>query len=160
MKSLVRFAGSAALSSLLLASPAPARAASVNECAIWICLPGGFPGGCEAAYAAMIARLKNLKPPLPDFSGCSKDGGDNGMSFDWGKAAHIAERQVCRSSTIGLLKKTKCRDVPASHAKGEVCKRRTSREEERPAGCTRTDYYIDVYQNGKALSPTTYWNIQ
>lgn len=82
------------------------------------------------------------------------------MSFDWGKAAYIAEREVCTRSTIGLNKKAKCHDIPASHKKGEVCKRRTSREEEHPAGCTRTDYYIDVYQNGKALSPTTYWNIQ
>ncbi|MCY1740695.1 hypothetical protein [Ensifer sp. SL37] len=160
MNSLVHFAGSAALSAVLLACVTPARAASVNECAIWICLPGGFPSGCEAAYAAMISRLKNLEPPLPEFSGCSADGDDNGMSFDWGKAAYIEERHVCTSSTIGLNEKSECRDDPARHVKGEVCRRRTSRPDARPAGCIRTDDYITVYQNGKALSPITYWNIR
>ena len=28
-----------------------------NECAAWLCVPGGFPSGCEAAYSAFIGRI-------------------------------------------------------------------------------------------------------
>ncbi len=56
---------------------APARAASQAECAIWLCLPGGFPAGCGDAHAAMIQRIKNFKPPLPPFGACAVDGGAN-----------------------------------------------------------------------------------
>lgn len=28
-----------------------------DECAIWLCLPGGFPGGCEAAERAYVKRI-------------------------------------------------------------------------------------------------------
>ena len=31
-----------------------------NECAIWLCLPGGFPGGCEAAQRAYIKRITSF----------------------------------------------------------------------------------------------------
>ncbi len=57
--------------------PRTASAVSLTECSIWICLPGGFPAGCEAAYAAMLARLKRFQPPLPAWSSCAvKVGGD------------------------------------------------------------------------------------
>ena len=49
-------------------------AASQDECAIWLCLPGGFPQGCGAAYGAMIDRIKSRKPPLPNFSSCATQG--------------------------------------------------------------------------------------
>ncbi len=50
------------------------RAASQDECAIWLCLPGGFPQGCAAAHSAMLQRLKKFKPPLPDFGSCAEGG--------------------------------------------------------------------------------------
>ena len=65
------------LALLLPALPRAAHAVSLTECSIWICLPGGFPAGCEAAYAAMLARLKRFQPPLPAWSSCAvKVGGD------------------------------------------------------------------------------------
>ena len=33
------------------------QAASEDECAIWLCLPGGFPSGCGGAKSAMLKRL-------------------------------------------------------------------------------------------------------
>lgn len=54
----------------ILAPAKSAYAASQDECAIWLCLPGGFPAGCAAAYSAFKKRIKKLKPPLPPFSGC------------------------------------------------------------------------------------------
>lgn len=52
------------------------HAASEADCAIWICLPGGFPEGCSAAYSAFRDRIKHRKPPLPDLSSCTT--GPNG----------------------------------------------------------------------------------
>ena len=47
------------LISLTFGTGKPAFAASQDECAIWLCLPGGFPQGCGAAHSAMIKRIKN-----------------------------------------------------------------------------------------------------
>lgn len=51
--------------------PERAKAASEAECAIWLCLPGGFPTGCSAAYSAFKSRIKKGRPPLPDLSSCT-----------------------------------------------------------------------------------------
>ena len=49
----------------------PAYAASEDACAIWICLPGGFPSGCGDAYSEFKRRIKKRKSPLPSLSSCS-----------------------------------------------------------------------------------------
>lgn len=54
----------------------PAQAASENACAIWICLPGGFPPTCAGAYSEFISRIRRGRPPLPPLSSCST--GPNG----------------------------------------------------------------------------------
>jgi len=59
------------------ASEKSVYAASQNECAIWLCLPGGFSQGCSGAHSAMIKRIKKRKPPLPAFSSCSGGGSGN-----------------------------------------------------------------------------------
>ncbi|WP_282611319.1 hypothetical protein [Pelagibius sp. Alg239-R121] len=79
--------------SLFIGVPAPIYAASQDECAIWLCLPGGFPGGCEAAHAAFIKRITNTpkpEPPLPPFSSCSVD---SNINFDWG----FEKRKRCKN---------------------------------------------------------------
>ena len=48
-----------------------AQAASQNECAIWICLPAGFPDGCSAPHKAFLRRLKKGKSPLPGWGSCA-----------------------------------------------------------------------------------------
>lgn len=57
--------------------PVPAHAASEDECAIWLCLPAGFPEGCDNAYRAMIKRVKKRKPPLPNLSTCAAGSSGN-----------------------------------------------------------------------------------
>lgn len=47
------------------------HAASQNECAIWLCLPSGFPSGCGKAKSAMRKRLRRAKSPLPGWSSCA-----------------------------------------------------------------------------------------
>lgn len=45
-------------------------AVSLKECAIWLCLPSGFPAGCSDAYAAMRKRIKKGRSPLPPLASC------------------------------------------------------------------------------------------
>ncbi len=52
------------------------RAESQDACAIWLCLPGGFPQGCEGAYSEFKHRLKKGRSPLPNLSSCTT--GPNG----------------------------------------------------------------------------------
>ncbi|MGH1379145.1 MAG: hypothetical protein ACRBB3_10025 [Alphaproteobacteria bacterium] len=68
---------------MVVFTPYPVFAASQDECAIWLCLPGGFPQGCGAAHSAMIKRIKKRKPPLPSFGSCSVGGsGDYRMGYE------------------------------------------------------------------------------
>lgn len=68
MKTLTSIFAAAFVAALL--AP-PAKAASQDECAIWICLPGGFPSGCGDAHSAFKKRLKKGKSPLPSWGSCT-----------------------------------------------------------------------------------------
>ena len=57
-----------------------AYAASQDACAIWICLPGGFPSGCGGAYSEFKKRIKKGRDPLPRLSLCTT--GPNGEKID------------------------------------------------------------------------------
>lgn len=74
MKKALFLAVGAAL--LATVNPVPAKAATEDECAIWLCLPGGFPSGCGAAYKEFMDRITHGRPPLPDLSSCTA--GPNG----------------------------------------------------------------------------------
>lgn len=65
---------------------APAKASSQDACAIWICLPGGFPSRCSAAYSEFKSRIKHGKPPLPDLASCtsSPDGKASSGRYEMG----------------------------------------------------------------------------
>lgn len=43
------------------------------DCAIWLCLPAGFPETCAPAFDKMVDRLKKRLSPLPDWSICGGD---------------------------------------------------------------------------------------
>ena len=47
------------------------NAINEDECAIWLCLPAGFPDGCGKAHSAMLKRLKKGRSALPDFASCA-----------------------------------------------------------------------------------------
>ena len=57
-----------------------ATASSQDACAIWICLPGGFPSGCSGAYSEFKKRIKKGRDPLPKLSSCTT--GPNGERVD------------------------------------------------------------------------------
>lgn len=63
-----------------------ARAESQAACAIWLCLPGGFPTGCADAYSEFKHRIKKGKSPLPNLSSCTvgPDGTSSNGSYKMG----------------------------------------------------------------------------
>lgn len=64
----------------------PAKAESEAACAIWLCLPGGFPSGCSAAYSEFKHRIKKGRSPLPNLSSCvvGPDGSRSNGSYQMG----------------------------------------------------------------------------
>jgi hypothetical protein len=143
----------------LALSPLSAYSASQAECAIWICMPGGFPAGCGAAYSAMISRVKKRKPPLPAFSGCAVNpppGSGSHMTFDYGPAAEIAPHQICThwdnsDNAYCLGWKT----VPRHYIKKTICQQ--SDNGSQPPNCVATRMYGDVFIEGTPAGPTFYW---
>jgi len=69
-----------ALLAVLFLNPSPGYSASQDACAIWICLPGGFPSGCSGAYSEFQKRIKKGRDPLPRLSSCTT--GPNGEKVD------------------------------------------------------------------------------
>jgi hypothetical protein len=133
------------------------HAASEDECAIWLCLPGGFPSGCGAAKSAMRDRIRSFKSPLPSFSSCVVSGGKGGMESEHGTAAYIPPRNgqcleygydlVVREGATERVRR--CREyerLPARFIRDSTCgvsvgvgaTRRT------PAGCTKNVHYIKI----------------
>jgi len=106
--------------------PAPAFAASSDECAIWLCLPGGFPSGCGAAKSAMRKRVKKGKSPLPSFSSCAVNSTVAGLEAKDGRAARIGNGDK-------WLKDTRCRNVGGRSF---------------PRGCTGNGWYAEVFIDG------------
>jgi hypothetical protein len=139
-----------------------ALAASQDECAIWICLPGGFPSGCGAAHSAMVKRLSKLKSPLPSFSSCvvaSDTPGSSNMSFTYNYAAYIPQRQVCADRYYGWGDNDRCstwKTVPRKMIKGTRCSTDYDGYSD-PAYCTATYEYADVFLDGVKTGKTRYW---
>lgn len=145
----------------------PAMAVSQDECAIWLCLPGGFPGGCGAAHAAMEHRVSHLKPPLPPFSACSADSGGS-MSYQQGRAAYVPRQRYCVSGD-----RNRCfryRQVEAHWVDGARCDNygdgafvntnpgggRTYTHPDGPR-CSSTSRTITIFDHGEQLGNTFYW---
>lgn len=70
-----------------------------DECAIWLCLPGNFVGGCEAAYGAYIKRITTFtsgKHPermftdLPRFELCVDQNPAGVQDFNVGPQSKIS----------------------------------------------------------------------
>lgn len=59
------------LVTIFIMHPKEGYSASQDACAIWICLPGGFPSGCGGAYREFKKRIKKSRDPLPRLSSCT-----------------------------------------------------------------------------------------
>lgn len=93
MKLLKRTFATIIIASFIPVIPTTAIAASKDECAIWLCLPAGFPSGCSAAKSAFKKRIKKRKPPLPAFSSCAVS--SPGISYIQQSAAFIPAHKEC-----------------------------------------------------------------
>lgn len=153
------------LSLALLASTpllvSPAFGASQDECAIWICAPGGFPSGCGDAHDAMVDRVKDGKSPLPSFSSCSvtPEGGSS-MSSNHGVAAYIPPQRVCtRWRQQGHGERCVSYETqPERYVRGTSCRKPPNDDlNPEPAGCTRTVRYVEVFADGELVGPAYYW---
>jgi len=148
-----------AIMSISLLIPALGHAASQNECAIWICLPGGFPDGCSDAHTAMVKRVKKKKSPLPAFSECAREDENNKMSYDLRTAAYVPEHQVC--TQYDEFYEYECltwETRPEEYIKGKSCEQ----DDDKPAlndppYCASTHSYIDIYTNNTPIGETYYW---
>ena len=136
-----------------------ALSASQNECAIWLCLPAGFPSGCAAAHSAMVKRVRKLKPPLPRFSGCSEDGN---FSATTAVSAYIPEHEQCvkrgltpNGDGIGCVE---WETVGESWVPRAFCIPEMNDDENSPTkGCTRTDMEIKIYENGQLWGDSPFY---
>lgn len=151
----------AVASALAAVTTAPAQAASRDECAIWLCLPAGFPAGCGAAHSAMINRIEHRKSPLPSFSACAvEDEGGSNMSYDYSVAALIPKHRRCIEHGSGRYGRASCEayeTVPRHHVKNTRCRRNPRFGTSTPAGCVRTDRYVDVFIDGRKAGNTYFW---
>ncbi len=143
----------------LVLAPSAAFASSQDECAIWICLPGGFPNGCGAAKSAMMDRIEDRKSPLPSFRSCAvQDSGGSQMSYDYNYAALIAERRVCnRYSGWGDHRYcVEWETIQQHYLKGRRCTQERDGYRS-PAGCVATRRYVDVFVDGALVGDTYFW---
>lgn len=169
-----------AAAALMIAS-AVAQAASQDECAIWLCLPQGFPGSeCSGPESAMWDRIEDDESPLPEFSECAVEA--EGMSYQEGYAAYIPPHQHCvkshreqRGYNYGGGPKyvTVCDesvDVPGKYLEGVACRHVGfgGTQPSCPAGnheginyqhyqCTGTKRFVRILQNGKQLGSVYYY---
>ncbi len=139
---------------LATAFSTPVLSASQDECAIWLCLPGGFPSGCGGAKSAMKSRIKHHKSPLPNFSSCAVE--SSNMSYKQGQVTYIPPKSCgpfgtgtgsgfpyggnggifggCVPSSGGWVKNGKC-----------------------PSLACQTKRYIDVFVDGQQAGTSYYY---
>ncbi len=151
------------VSAAFLAS-SPVQAASQSECAIWLCLPGGFPSGCSDARSALRDRIRDFKSPLPSFSSCADNppkGSGSHMSTKLGVAAYIPSYDVCvRYQYSGPRNENReCvewRTNAERLIRGVRCERNRDGDPV-PARCTETRHWVEVFVEEEQLGPTHYY---
>lgn len=158
----------AALMATFLLPAQPTFAASQDECAIWLCLPTGFPSGCGDAKSAFLKRIKKFKPPLPSFTSCLFSGdvpsgtpsGDTDMTARDGRAAYLPPRVECVQWETGKdwsrCRKTEVR--PSQIIKDQHCQVNHKEGTSTPRHCSHTIRYVETFQNGQQYGQTHYFD--
>ncbi len=158
-KKFVLFAIVTILIASVMGAP-PARAASEAECAIWLCLPGGFPSGCSAAHSAFKKRIKKGKPPLPDLSSCTTGPDGKGTSgnyqmgyemFEACKEGYVLKQNNNGYMSTGTCEKTQCQHSPYGFGNwnNNVCDRYTAIRRSQPN-------YVKMWVEGKYIGQFWY----
>ena len=149
------------------ASSGGIRSNRLNECAIWLCLPGGFGEGCGDAYRAFVDRITDVTSKgkrkftdLPNFSVCvDQEPSDTAaslgseMTYESISYAFIPTHKECRdwSSDGGAC--LRWVTVPEHRVKGTECRVNGSGSsiygsDSTPAYCSHTIYEVTVYGDG------------
>ena len=127
---------------VVIIGPAQVRAASPEECAIWLCFPVGFMfKACHPAYEAMVDRLIEFKGPAPTFKSCETPDADNPNNYTMSMNSAIK----MGGANLGAEK----------ILDGGFCNQRDTGPEE-PAGCVKTLRMYKLYENGEQMGMTYY----
>ncbi|ARR10586.1 MULTISPECIES: conjugal transfer protein [Vibrio harveyi group] len=131
-----------------LSSYSPPAQASDADCAIWLCLPVGFIGGCGDAKKAFLKRIKKFKPPLPSFSKCMFKGDlpngsaanmpDTEMTSKTGKAARLKDGSIIHGTPCTVI---------SNHGGYATY----------PRNCVATLNYVQTYMNGQPYGEIYYY---
>lgn len=135
--------------SFLSAVPTTVQAATEDECAIWLCLPSGFPSGCGAAKSAFKKRIKKLKPPLPNILSCLAEGSSSTLNFKHDFVAVFDSTRTCKIT--GANQCIQWEITPVSEKRGQFCDPRAEGN-----GCN-TMRYVEIFDNQEQIGSTYYW---
>ena len=142
---------------LIISNGKTALASSQDSCAIWICLPGGFPSGCGGAYSEFKTRIKKGRDPLPQLSSCTT--GPNGEKVDGhyqlgyerfepcDEGYVLREKQQGYRATQGLCYRTQC--APQQYQENYRCENYQAVIRPKP-------YYVKMWVNGEYLGQYFY----
>ena len=134
-----------------------ALASSQDSCAIWICLPGGFPSGCGGAYSEFKKRIKKGRDPLPKLSSCTS--GPNGEKIDGryqlgyerfepcNEGFVLREKRQVYRATQGLCYRTQC--APQQYQENYRCENYQALIRPKP-------HYVKMWVNGEYLGQYFY----
>uniref|UniRef100_UPI003AF6FEEA conjugal transfer protein TraL n=4 Tax=Thiolapillus sp. TaxID=2017437 RepID=UPI003AF6FEEA len=106
----------------------------------------------------MIDRIRDRKPPLPNFGSCAVNpskGSGSHMSFDWGIAAYIPLHRECVQWDWSGDSCIRYDTVPESYVRGRRCNINEDRSD--PPYCTKTVRWSEVFIEDTLAGPTYYW---
>lgn len=162
-----------ALCVLVLGSFVPKMSYAGNSsCAIWLCLPTGFPSGCGSAKRAFKKRILRGKSPLPSLSSCmvsspikitnpNLDSSSNMTSKD-GVAALIRAHKICEKQIYDRDKEgyvcTKWKQIKQHAIHDERCVLLNKRRDRLPHHCIKTIRYIQTFMDGIQYGETYYFD--
>lgn len=142
---------------LIISNGKMALASSQDACAIWICLPGGFPSGCGGAYSEFKKRIKKGRDPLPKLSSCTT--GPNGEKVDGhyqlgyerfepcDEGYVLREKQQGYRATQGLCYRTQC--APQQYQENDRCENYQAVIRPKP-------HFVKMWVNGEYLGQYFY----
>jgi hypothetical protein len=142
---------------LIISNGKTALASSQDSCAIWICLPGGFPSGCGGAYSEFKKRIKKGRDPLPKLSSCTS--GPNGEKIDGryqlgyerfepcNEGFVLREKRQGYRATQGLCYRTQC--APQQYQENYRCENYQALIRPKPR-------YVKMWVNGEYLGQYFY----
>ncbi len=152
-----------------------------NECAIWLCLPGGFVSGCENAYSAYIKRITSFTSKgarnytdLPRFDLCVDPnpegiedyniGEDSEITYNSGYEVYMPAYNTCTRWKKSKTKESKtCAAVQTTPARTFISDEKYHEyqtievgQEEYTTHYAPTRHYAEVLVDGAAVGERWY----